>query len=66
LYSSAAITNGRPARAARSSTQATGVVPALVIISTPRPTARRLPHNACISASSASREGIGMPRSPLC
>ena len=66
LWSSAATTKGRPARAANSSIQGTGVLPALVIMSTPRPTSRRLPHSACISASSASRDGMGMPFSPLC
>ena len=38
----------------------------LVSMKTPRPTSPSAPVSAAISRSSASREGIGMPCSPLC
>jgi hypothetical protein len=38
----------------------------LVSMNTPRSASPRAPVSASISASSASREGMGMPASPLC
>ena len=42
------------------------VCPPLVSMNTPRPASRRQPTSARSSASSARREGIGLPPSPLC
>ena len=65
LCSSAATTTGRPESAASSSRKSTFVWPPLVSMNTPRPASFRQPTRARISASSARREGIGMPPWPL-
>ena len=62
----AAIITGRRVAAAMPSSHGTVEVMPLVSMNTPRPTSPSAPVRAAISRSSASREGIGMPCSPLC
>ncbi len=62
----AAIMTGRPlARAIFSSHGMVDVMP-LVSMKMPRPASPKAPVRASISFSSASRDGMGMPFSPLC
>ena len=62
----AAIITGRPLAAAIFSSQGTVDVMPLVSMNTPRPASPRAPVSASISRSSARREGMGTPFSPLC
>jgi hypothetical protein len=62
----AAIITGRPFRAAIVSSHGTVDVIPLVSMKTPRPASPSAPVRASISRSSARREGMGMPFSPLC
>ena len=62
----AAIITGRPLAAAMDSSHGTVEVMPLVSMKTPRPTSPSAPVSAVISRSSARRDGIGMPFSPLC
>ena len=62
----AAIITGRRLSAAMFSSQGMVEVMPLVSMNTPRPASPSAPVSASISRSSASRDGIGMPFSPLC
>ena len=62
----AAIITGRPLAAAIFSSHGMVDVMPFVSMNTPRPASPSAPVRASISASSARREGIGMPASPLC
>ena len=62
----AAIITGRPLRAEISSSQGTELVIPLVNMNTPLPTSPSAPVSSNISCSSASRDGMGIPFSPLC
>jgi hypothetical protein len=62
----AAIITGRPFRAAIDSSHGMVEVMPFVSMNTPRPASPRAPVSANNSLSSARREGIGMPFSPLC
>ena len=62
----AAIMTGRPLAPAIFSSQGMVEVMPLVSMKTPRPASPSAPVSASISFSSASREGMGMPFSPLC
>jgi hypothetical protein len=62
----AAIITGRTLRAATSSSHGIDEVMPLVSMKTPRPASPRAPVRAKSSSGPASREGIGVPFSPLC
>ena len=62
----AAIITGRPLFAAMLSSHGIVEVMPLVSMNTPLPASPSTPVSSCISCSSASREGIGIPASPLC
>jgi hypothetical protein len=62
----AAIMTGRPLRAAMLSSHGTVVVMPLVSMNTPLPTSPSAPVSSISSCSSARRDGIGTPFSPLC
>ena len=62
----AAIITGRPLPAAMLSSHGIVEVMPLVSMKTPRPASPSAPVRARISRSSASRDGIGIPFSPLC
>ena len=62
----AAMFTGRPLLAAMLSSHGIVEVIPLVSMNTPLPTSPSAPVSSSISCSSASREGIGMPASPLC
>ena len=62
----AAIITGRPLSAEIFSSQGMVEVMPLVSMNTPRPASPSAPVSASISRSSASRDGMGMPFSPLC
>ena len=62
----AATITGRPLAAEIFSSHGMVDVMPLVSMKTPRPASPRAPVRASISVSSARREGMGMPFSPLC
>ena len=66
LCSNAATITGRPLLAASDSRNGMRVSPLLVSMYTPRPPSAIALTSAAISLSSARREGIGNPPSPLC
>jgi hypothetical protein len=66
LCSRAAMITGRPERAESSSRKSIFVWPPLVSMNTPLPDSLSVPTRVRSSSSSASREGMGMPPSPLC